>query len=246
MDDEVSRSSMSDRESSSSPERPSRGRARGRARARSRARGQGPARRRGARARGICRGPNRHETLRQRVIDRNLQLRNRVAEMTEDALRELVMSVCERDPSLILDIVDRASQAEAAQGGYHPLPGSNSPNWCVCSKCREMPTEEERVCCRQTPSNCLSTLPDFDLIVLDPLVLMVARRYRQDVLAAGEDDDFNRSNRHAGYRQFILWQHGHLGAGNRRVIPSCCTWRIRDTYPDSFGQYRGFVGGRLG
>lgn len=52
--------------------------------------------------------------------------------MTEDALRELVMSVCERDPSLILDIVDRASQAEAAQGGYHPLPGSNSPNWCVC------------------------------------------------------------------------------------------------------------------
>jgi hypothetical protein len=45
---------------------------------------------------------------------------------------------------------------------------------------------------------------DFDLVVLDEVVLLVAQRYRQDVLEAGHDDDFNREQRHATYRQFIL------------------------------------------
>nr|XP_022341027.1 P2X purinoceptor 7-like [Crassostrea virginica] len=166
--------------------------------------------------------------------------------MSTEGLRELVMQVCERDPSLILDVVDHTSQEERSRRGYHPLPDGDSPAWCVCGRCRDMPSVEERECCRQTPENCISLQPDFDFIVTDPLVLLVARRYRQDVLAAGEDQDLNRSNRHAAYRQFILWRHGHLGAGNRRVIPSCCVWKIRDLYPDNFSQYRGFVGGRLG
>ena len=102
------------------------------------------------------------------------------------------------------------------------------------------------MCCDQAPQNCYSRLQDFDLVVLDEVVLLVAQKYRQDVLAAGHDDDFNRVKRHAAYRQFILWNHGYLGAGNRRVIPSCCVWKIRDKYLDRFGQYRGFVGGRLG
>lgn len=56
--------------------------------------------------------------------------------------------------------------------------------------------------------------------------------YRQEILAAGEDQELNLSNRHAAYRQFILWRHGHLEAGNRRVIPNCCVWKINDQYLD--------------
>ena len=49
-------------------------------------------------------------------------------------------------------------------------------------------------------------LQDFDLVVLDEVVLLVAQRYRQDVLAEGHDDDFNRGKGHAAYRQFNLME----------------------------------------
>lgn len=51
------------------------------------------------------------------------------------------------------------------------------------------------------------------LVVLDRLVMVIARRYRADVPAASEENDYNRNNRHAAYRQFFLWTHGYLGAG---------------------------------
>ena len=44
----------------------------------------------------------------------------------------------------------------------------------------------------------------------------------------------------AGYRKFILWEHGYLGKGNRRIIPSCALnkIRIRQLSPDNV--YMGF------
>ena len=86
-----------------------------------------------------------------------------------------------------------------------------------------------------------------DQYILDPLVLDLQMLYRNDVMAlnAALDDDRRRSQRHAAYRQFILWQYGRLGEGNRRVIQSCCVWRIRGRYPDPRNIYSGYRVGRL-
>ncbi|XP_070562624.1 P2X purinoceptor 7-like [Ptychodera flava] len=108
-----------------------------------------------------------------------------------------------------------------------------------------MPTERERLCCKRLPPHCVSRLEEFQVVVLNELILAIARAYRNDTLAMDDEDDLSKSNRYAAYRQFIVWQHGRLGAGNRCVIPSCCVWAIRDRYPDPYGQYTGFHPSRL-
>lgn len=64
--------------------------------------------------------------------------------------------------------------------------------------------------------------------MLDEAVLALARQC-QDILAMPKDENRNRAIRHTAYRQFVLWHHGRLGAGDRRVIPSC-EWSIREKF----------------
>ena len=116
-------------------------------------------------------------------------------------------------------------------------PTEPTPEWCICGQCRQMDMPIENVCCRDR--KCITTYDHFHLLCLNHPVWTTAIHNRCDIRA--DPIDYSpASYRKAAYRQFILWQHGHLGKGNRRVIPSCAVWIIRDWYPSHDGHYMGF------
>ena len=128
------------------------------------------------------------------------------------------------------------------------VPDGGLLHWCTCSNCREMTTDQERLCCRQAPENCVSSMAHMQFYVLNPGVLRLARAAWNDVFAVDDEQEpgvEQKQYRHAAYRQFVLWQHGRLGEGNRVIIPSCCVWKIRTAFPDPLGQYVGFRVRRL-
>ena len=107
-----------------------------------------------------------------------------------------------------------------------------------------MPTDEENLCCRQQPQWCTSRLPHMGVYIIQEGVLQLAVGIWNDVRAqavAQHPGARNRQFHHAAYRQFVMWQHGLLGAGNRVFVPSCCVLVIRHRYPDPNGQYSKFM-----
>ena len=118
-----------------------------------------------------------------------------------------------------------------------PVPDSSEMDWCVCGKCKRMPTNKENECCKLLP--CASTSEDFQIICLHYSVLTLAIHNCEDVYADGVPYSQARY-RKAAYRQYVLNKYGHLGSGNRRIIPSCIVWCIRNKYPDEHGHYSGF------
>jgi len=113
----------------------------------------------------------------------------------------------------------------------------NDLPWCVCNKCRAMPTTIENVCCKLR--TCVTSTDLFESTVLDLNVLSIAILNRSEVFV-DEADYSPASYRKAAYRQYILWKEGHLGRGNRKVIPSCVVWSVQNWYPAPDGQYLGF------
>uniref|UniRef100_A0A667Y2V3 P2X purinoreceptor 7 intracellular domain-containing protein n=1 Tax=Myripristis murdjan TaxID=586833 RepID=A0A667Y2V3_9TELE len=113
-------------------------------------------------------------------------------------------------PGLVFDALAMYQRRHGAP----PFAGVPGVPWCTCGNCRDMPTDLERKCCGQDPNNCVSLLPHFSQYCLTEGFLRIHRQYREDITV--------------------------LGQGNRRVIPSCCVWRIRDRFPDPQGHYTGF------
>ena len=77
--------------------------------------------------------------------------------------------------------------------------------------CCQMPTVEERLCCRRTISACVTKNDEYRRAVLDQAVIHVAMVYRNDNYVRSDVEPENNQLRHTAYRQYILWKHGHLG-----------------------------------
>ncbi|XP_060567198.1 P2X purinoceptor 7-like [Ruditapes philippinarum] len=111
----------------------------------------------------------------------------------------------------------------------------------------------ENVCCNGSDltignlddMECITEHPAFERVVLDRTVLEVAfiqiLMYKRS-RARAPDELSNTQYRLAAYRQFVsLMMKGEkLGKGNRVVIPSCVTQKIRSEFPSSDNTYCGF------
>ena len=125
-----------------------------------------------------------------------------------------------------------------------PSPPPDEPLWwCTCTYCRQMPTDIEKLCCGNDRERCTSRTVHMQTLCLEEAHLRLNKELRQEYLATIDPNDpgnDNRELRHAAYRQYILWQYGRLGAGVRRVIPSCVVWAVRSKFFDPFNRYSGF------
>ena len=120
--------------------------------------------------------------------------------------------------------------------------------WCTCHECKEEAREIDCLCCQEVAAlnfffdngriKCITESPEFTTLCLNELVLKNVLTglhvSRGDYL---EDKCANRSLRYAAYKQFVWWTFKSLGKGNRKVIPSCVIWKIRNTYFEPDGKY---------
>ncbi|CAB4017121.1 P2X purinoceptor 7-like [Paramuricea clavata] len=145
------------------------------------------------------------------------------------------MGAFEEDSGELRNDKDQPHSSAGPPEQHNPLPTS-APEWRVCGYCRPMPQEIENKCCRQ--KNCITLTSRFAKICLDQDVLELCIRNTGDI-RNDEEDNSTQAFRKAGYRQFVLARHGHLGKGNRRVCPSCVVLKIRGRYPSVTGVYMG-------
>ena len=100
-----------------------------------------------------------------------------------------------------------------------------------------MPSPDENKGCRRR--ECITSYELFTNLCLDQPVLELVIRARCDIIV--DPLDFAMATFcKAGYRQFILWEHGYLGKGNKRIIPACAVRKIRQQYPSPDNVYTGF------
>ncbi len=162
--------------------------------------------------------------------------------MNINAMRRLLLELLRRQPAAFADLVN--GELPGVDQHQPDDPTNDRPEWCQCGHCVVMPTQEENKCCTRVRRPCISRCNLFGQLVLDGNVLEIAMRYREDVLVLNNDRN-NEHFQHAAYRQYVLWQHGRLGRGNRRVVPSCCVVAIRTRYPSPNGVYTGYKPARL-
>ena len=128
-------------------------------------------------------------------------------------------------------------------------------DWCSCSNCKIEEREIDCLCCQEVAAlnekidkfgtKCITKAEEFQTLCLNEAVLenvlIGLHDSRGDPI---EKKTTNRSYRYAGYKQFTWWVYKSLGRGNRRVIPSCILWEIRNMYPDPNNHYISYHEGK--
>ncbi|XP_009641449.1 P2X purinoceptor 7 [Egretta garzetta] len=120
--------------------------------------------------------------------------------------------------------------------------GASSPHcqkWCCCGKCQPTQEYHEQLCCRRKNGQCITTSHWFQQLVLSNHTLQKALLYKDPFLDL-TNCNINNQLRHLAYKQYINWRFGSFDLEDRAVIPSCCRWKIRDTYPNADNNYTGF------
>ena len=59
--------------------------------------------------------------------------------------------------------------------------GNNTRSWCVCGVCKEMPDEQENVCCRKR--TCVTSYVMYNSVCPYPQILQLALGARCDIRA---------------------------------------------------------------
>ncbi|XP_075023839.1 P2X purinoceptor 7 [Calonectris borealis] len=120
--------------------------------------------------------------------------------------------------------------------------GASSPHcqkWCCCGNCQPTEKYHEQLCCRRKEGPCITTSHWFLQLVLSSHTLKKALLYKDPFLNL-TDGNINNQLRHLAYKQYVHWRFGSFDLEDRAVIPSCCRWKIRDTYPKAGNNYTGF------
>ncbi|XP_061185203.1 uncharacterized protein LOC133193261 [Saccostrea echinata] len=103
-------------------------------------------------------------------------------------------------------------------------------SWCCCGKCTVFPDPRMNICCGHP--HCITTRPEFRNLCLRHDVIEIANILNWS-FRTNLDPSFRASTfRNQAYRNFVLWQHGRLGAGRRVVVPSCVCRQIRLRFPE--------------
>ncbi|XP_054870061.1 uncharacterized protein LOC129349773 [Amphiprion ocellaris] len=180
-------------------------------------------------------------------------------EYTDEEMCQIALQRAERER------VDREVEVEAGATAGVARSRVTDNWWCTCFKCEIMPTEVECYCCHEwelimPQMQDLSIHEDVDVPaqvciinhhvlpallnagVLQTFFHVPKINWKKRPRPAGSDGQLSAEQyRLIAYRIVMEWalKGEKLGAGNRRVLPSCVVELIRKTYPSPNGQYAG-------
>ncbi|XP_062600362.1 P2X purinoceptor 7-like [Saccostrea cucullata] len=149
--------------------------------------------------------------------------------MDEHDMRQVLKRAVETEPDLMSSFIQGPIQYENS---------SSEIAWCLCGGCRVFEDPRMNLCCCQSP--CITTKPEFRNLCLRHDVVEIANILNWSFQTNLEPSFASSTFRNQAYRNFVLWQHGPLGAGRRVVVPSCVTVAVRRRFPQLDGAYRGY------